>query len=98
MEDRIACRLPPVLRQLAQARRAFREAQLSRHLPLVERLKGEAEGLETTPGAVAVAWALRNSVDGAIVGFRRPIRSTRPSAPRFSSSGQEDVATIEGRV
>ena len=32
-----------------------------------------AERHDTTPGAVAVAWTLRNpAVDGAIVGFRRP--------------------------
>jgi aryl-alcohol dehydrogenase-like predicted oxidoreductase len=52
---------------------AFQDPQLSRHLALVERLKGVAARLDTTPGAVAVAWALRNpAVDGAIIGFRRP--------------------------
>jgi len=31
------------------------------------------ERYDTTPGAVGVAWTLRNpAVDGAIVGFRRP--------------------------
>jgi aryl-alcohol dehydrogenase-like predicted oxidoreductase len=51
----------------------FQEPQLSRHLAVVERLKVVAARLDTTPGAVAVAWALRNpAVDGAIVGFRRP--------------------------
>jgi aryl-alcohol dehydrogenase-like predicted oxidoreductase len=39
----------------------------------VERLRAEAGRHDTTPGAVAVAWTLRNpAVDGAIVGFRRP--------------------------
>jgi len=39
----------------------------------VERLRVVAERRGTTPGAVAIAWALGNgAVDGAIVGFRRP--------------------------
>ena len=50
----------------------FREPQLSRNLALVERLKTVAGRHDTTPGAVAIAWALRNTaVDGAIAGFRR---------------------------
>jgi len=64
----------------------FREPQLSRHLALVERLQTVGDEHETTPGAVAVAWTLRNpAVDGAIVGFRRPSRSTRFSPPPASS-------------
>jgi aryl-alcohol dehydrogenase-like predicted oxidoreductase len=51
----------------------FNEPQLSRNLDLVERLEAVADRYNTTPGAVAVAWALRNpAIDGAIVGFRRP--------------------------
>lgn len=51
----------------------FQEPELSRRLELVERLKGVAEHHGVSPGAVAVAWTLRNpAVDGAIVGFRRP--------------------------
>jgi aryl-alcohol dehydrogenase-like predicted oxidoreductase len=51
----------------------FREPQLSRHLAVVERLESIADRIGTTPGAVAIAWTLRNpAVDGAIVGFRRP--------------------------
>ncbi|MEA2662535.1 MAG: hypothetical protein QOH08_2107 [Chloroflexota bacterium] len=51
----------------------FREPQLSRHLALVDRLAAVADRYDTSPGAVAVAWTLRNpAVDGAIVGFRRP--------------------------
>ena len=39
----------------------------------MDRLERVAERHETTPGAIAVAWTLRNpAVDGAIVGFRRP--------------------------
>jgi aryl-alcohol dehydrogenase-like predicted oxidoreductase len=52
---------------------SFQEPQLSEHLAVVERLKRVAARMDTTPGAVAVAWALRNpAVDGAIIGLRRP--------------------------
>jgi aryl-alcohol dehydrogenase-like predicted oxidoreductase len=51
----------------------FQEPELSRRLELVERLRRVAERHHVSPGAVAVAWTLRNpAVDGAIVGFRRP--------------------------
>jgi aryl-alcohol dehydrogenase-like predicted oxidoreductase len=51
----------------------FQEPRLSRSLALVDRLRAIADRHGTTPGAVAVAWTLRNpAVDGAIVGFRRP--------------------------
>ena len=47
---------------------------------------------DTTPGAVAVAWTLRNpAVDGAIVGFRRPdqvdpiLAAARWSSPTTTS-------------
>ena len=56
-----------------------------------------AERHDTTPGAVAVAWTLRNpAVDGAIVGFRRPDQVD----PILSAAGielsAEDVEQIEG--
>jgi aryl-alcohol dehydrogenase-like predicted oxidoreductase len=51
----------------------FAEPQLSRHLALAARLQAIADRHNTTPGAVAVAWTLRNpAVTGAITGFRRP--------------------------
>lgn len=51
----------------------FAEPELSRHLALVERLRRVAVRHDSTPGAVAIAWTLRNpAVDAAIVGFRRP--------------------------
>jgi aryl-alcohol dehydrogenase-like predicted oxidoreductase len=50
----------------------FREPELSENLAMVERLEVVAKRHETTPGAVAIAWALGNgAVDAAIVGFRR---------------------------
>jgi len=51
----------------------FNEPRLSAHLELVERLRTIGGRLGCSPGAVAVAWTLRNkAVTGAIVGARRP--------------------------
>jgi len=56
----------------------FQEPLLSEHLAFVERIGRVAERHDTTPGAVVVAWTLRNpAVDGAIVGFR----AARPGRP-----------------
>jgi len=64
----------------------FQEPQLSEYLALVDRLQVVADRHKTTPGAVAVAWTLRNpAVDGAIVGSGALIRSTR-SSPRLTSN------------
>jgi aryl-alcohol dehydrogenase-like predicted oxidoreductase len=77
----------------------FQEPALSKHLELVERLKAVAERLETTPGAVAVAWTLQNSaVDGAIVGFRRPDQVDPILGAANLELAEDDVATIEGRA
>jgi aryl-alcohol dehydrogenase-like predicted oxidoreductase len=75
----------------------FKEPQLSRNLQLVERLKTVADRYETTPGAMAVAWTLRNPVvDGAIVGFRRPDQ-VDPIMPAANLElTDEDLAEIEG--
>jgi aryl-alcohol dehydrogenase-like predicted oxidoreductase len=75
----------------------FIEPQLSRNLNLVERLTAVADRYDTAPGAVAIAWTLRNpAVDGAIVGFRRPDQVD----PILPAAGleltDEDVAEIEG--
>jgi aryl-alcohol dehydrogenase-like predicted oxidoreductase len=75
----------------------FQEPQLSRHLALVERLETVATRLDTTPGAVAIAWALRNpAVDGAIVGFRRPDQVDPILRAASLELSKDDVATIEG--
>jgi aryl-alcohol dehydrogenase-like predicted oxidoreductase len=77
----------------------FREPQLSRHLALVERLKTVAARLDTTPGAVAVAWTLRNpAVDGAIVGFRRPDQVDPIVGAANLELSQDDISTIERRA
>jgi aryl-alcohol dehydrogenase-like predicted oxidoreductase len=49
----------------------FREPELSHNLAIVDGLAAVADRHDTAPGAVAVAWTLRQpAVDGAIVGFR----------------------------
>lgn len=75
----------------------FNEPQLSRNLELVERLKAVADRHGTVPGAVAIAWALRNSaVDGAIVGFRSP-EQVDPLLPAAALElSDEDINLIEG--
>lgn len=76
----------------------FQEPQLSKHLALVDRLQAVADRHDTTPGAVAVAWTLRNpAVDGAIVGFRRPNQVDPIITAAHIELGDDDVATIEGR-
>jgi aryl-alcohol dehydrogenase-like predicted oxidoreductase len=75
----------------------FQEPQLSRHLALVERLKAVAGRYDTTPGAVAIAWTLRNpAVDGAIVGMRRPAQVDDLLAATTLELSDEDAAMLEG--
>lgn len=51
----------------------FREPRLTRNLAVAQRVRELGERHECAPGAVAVAWCLRNpAVSGAIVGCRRP--------------------------
>jgi aryl-alcohol dehydrogenase-like predicted oxidoreductase len=77
----------------------FNEPQLSRHLALVERLRAVADRHDSSPGAVAAAWTLRNpAVDAAIVGFRRPDQVDPILAAANLDLTDEDVATIEGRA
>jgi aryl-alcohol dehydrogenase-like predicted oxidoreductase len=75
----------------------FLEPQISDHLVLVQRLTAVAERYGTSPGAIAVAWTLRNpAVDGAIVGFRRPDQ-VDPILPAASLDlSDEDLAEIAG--
>jgi len=75
----------------------FQEPQLSRHLALVERLETVAERHDTTAGAVAVAWTLRNpAVDGAIVGFRRPEQVDPLMAAANLELDDDDIDAIGG--
>jgi aryl-alcohol dehydrogenase-like predicted oxidoreductase len=76
----------------------FNEPQLSENLALVDRLAAVAERHDTTPGAVAIAWTLRNpAVDGAIVGFRRPDQVDPLLAAAGLELTGEDLDDIEGR-
>jgi aryl-alcohol dehydrogenase-like predicted oxidoreductase len=77
----------------------FNEPQLSRNLELVDRLVEVADRLDTTPGAVAVAWTLRNAaVDGAIVGFRRSDQVDPILGAASLELAEDDIATIEGSI
>jgi aryl-alcohol dehydrogenase-like predicted oxidoreductase len=63
---------------------------------IAERVAAVARRHGVAPGAVAVAWALRNpAVDGAIVGFRRPDQVD----PVLEATGlvlsDDDVAELE---
>jgi aryl-alcohol dehydrogenase-like predicted oxidoreductase len=74
----------------------FQEPQLSEHLALVQRLARVAQRYDTTPGAVAVAWTLRNpAVDAAIVGFRRPDQVDPLLAAADLTLTHQDLAEIE---
>jgi aryl-alcohol dehydrogenase-like predicted oxidoreductase len=74
----------------------FQEPRLSLNLAVVERLKNVADRYETTPGAIAIAWTLRNpAVDGAIVGFRRPDQVDPLLAAASIELSGDDVAEIE---
>jgi aryl-alcohol dehydrogenase-like predicted oxidoreductase len=77
----------------------FNEPELSRNLDLAERLAGVADRYETSPGAIAVAWALANpAVDGAIVGFRRPDQVDPILSAANLALTDEDLAEIEGHA
>jgi aryl-alcohol dehydrogenase-like predicted oxidoreductase len=74
----------------------FREPQLSQNLELVERLKCVADRHGVEPGAVAVAWTLRNpAVGGAITGFRRPDQVDPIVVAADVELSDEDVAELE---
>lgn len=75
---------------------AFKEPQLSRHLALADRMRVVGDRHGVTPGAVAVAWTLRNpAVDGAITGFRRAAQVDPILAVVGLELTEEDVAEIE---
>jgi aryl-alcohol dehydrogenase-like predicted oxidoreductase len=75
----------------------FQEPQLSGNLAAAERLCQIGERHGATPGAVAVAWALRDPVvSGAIVGFRRAdqVEGILPVAAELEL-GAEEIAFAE---
>jgi aryl-alcohol dehydrogenase-like predicted oxidoreductase len=74
----------------------FAEPQVSEHLALADRLRVVAGRRGVTPGAVAVAWTLRNpAVDGAITGFRRPDQVDPIVAAAGLQLTDDDVNEIE---
>jgi aryl-alcohol dehydrogenase-like predicted oxidoreductase len=76
----------------------FQEPELSHNLAAVERLRQVGEKHYASPGAVAVAWALRDPVvSGAIVGFRRfdQVSGILPAAAELELSAEE-IAFVEG--
>jgi aryl-alcohol dehydrogenase-like predicted oxidoreductase len=74
----------------------FTEPQLSRHLALASRLEAVAARHGATPGAVAIAWTLRNpAVDGAIAGFRRPDQVDPILAAASLELTDQDMTEIE---
>jgi aryl-alcohol dehydrogenase-like predicted oxidoreductase len=80
-----------------KAHPSFQEPELSHNLAIVERLQVVARCHDTTPGAVAIAWTLRNrAVDGAIVGFRRPAQVDGLVDAAGVELDENDVAFIEG--
>jgi aryl-alcohol dehydrogenase-like predicted oxidoreductase len=77
----------------------FTEPQLSRHLALAARLRTIADRHDVSPGAVAVAWTLRNpAVDGAITGFRRPDQVAPVVAAAGLELTEQDLAEINAVV
>jgi aryl-alcohol dehydrogenase-like predicted oxidoreductase len=75
---------------------AFQEPALGRNLELVERLRAVAGRHGVAPGAVAIAWTLRNpAVDAAIVGFRDPGQLEPMLAAASLALSDEDVALLE---
>jgi aryl-alcohol dehydrogenase-like predicted oxidoreductase len=76
----------------------FREPQLSKHLAIADRVGRVAERHGVSPGAVAIAWTLRNpAVDAAIVGMRRPDQVDGPLTAATLELSDEDAAELEGR-
>jgi aryl-alcohol dehydrogenase-like predicted oxidoreductase len=74
----------------------FTEPLLSQHLALAARLRAVADRHESTPGAVAVAWTLRNpAVDGAIAGFRRADQVDPILVAANLELTDQDIAEIE---
>ncbi|MGA2925093.1 MAG: aldo/keto reductase [Solirubrobacteraceae bacterium] len=75
----------------------FVEPELTRNLALVDRLAAVAARHDTVPGAVAIAWTLRNpAVDGAIVGLRSPEQVDPLIEAASIHLNENDITTIEG--
>jgi aryl-alcohol dehydrogenase-like predicted oxidoreductase len=74
----------------------FNEPRLSSNLALVRRLRDIGKQHGYAPGAVAIAWTLRNSaVTGAIVGARKPEQVDDVVAAAGFDLTTSDIAEIE---
>ncbi len=75
----------------------FIEPNLSRNLALVDRLRAVGNRHGRSPGEVAIAWTLRNSlVTGAIVGARSEIQAEGVMRAAELPLSEDDIAEIEG--
>jgi aryl-alcohol dehydrogenase-like predicted oxidoreductase len=75
----------------------FQEPQLTDHLATADRVRSVADRLGVAPGAVAIAWTLRNpAVDAAIVGLRRPDQVDELLEAATFDLSDEDAAELEG--
>jgi len=76
----------------------FNEPRLSTHLTLVERLRAIGKRHDCSPGAVAVAWTLRNpAVTSAIVGARKPEQvddMVAAASIHLTQSNLEEIETV----
>jgi aryl-alcohol dehydrogenase-like predicted oxidoreductase len=75
----------------------FREPRLSKNLELVERLGAIGARHASTPGEVAIAWALRSpAVTGAIVGARNAKQAEVVMRAGELKLTTGEIAEIEG--
>jgi aryl-alcohol dehydrogenase-like predicted oxidoreductase len=75
----------------------FREPRLRDSLATAERVIAAADRLGVSPGAVAIAWTLRNpAVDAAIVGLRRVEQVDELMVGATLELSDEDAAELEG--
>jgi aryl-alcohol dehydrogenase-like predicted oxidoreductase len=76
----------------------FEEPELSHHLATADRVAEVADRLGVSPGAVAIAWTLRNpAVDAAIVGMRRPDQVDELLVAAELELSDGDAIELEGR-
>lgn len=74
----------------------YQEPRLTRNLALVEELRKIGARYGTSPGAVAIAWTLRQAaVTAAIVGFRRPAQVDGLLAAASLRLTPEETARID---
>jgi len=75
----------------------FREPKLSKNIELVERLRKVGERHGVLPGAVAIAWTLRNPVvTGAIVGSRNAKQAEGVMRAGELRLSPDEIREIEG--